>query len=208
MRHESNVFALSENLWLADGKIEATLGSRVDGVIKDLCRYAKAAGTPCTVDFNGHAIRAKPTSDPAVLTAAWYRESEARSAAYLASPTYAESQRQYEEKMAKKRAEYDEMIALAPAEPTWADSKMWQSWVDANHDAYGAATIRYARDWARLMESVVVAGIPVSECAERLSHVADIDGVSGTMHGFALSMLAQAWIHGPALAEAMGRKQP
>lgn len=206
MRHDSSIFTLGENLWLVDGKIVAALGSRVDGVIKDLCRYAKAAGTPCAVDFNGHAITAKPTSDPAVLTAAWYRESEARRAAYFASPEYAESQRQYEAKMAKKRAEYDEMIALAPVEPTWVNAKMWQSWVDANHDDYGAATIRYARDWARLMESVVAAGIPVSECAERLSHVADIDGVSGAMHGFAVSMLAQAWIHGPALAETMGRK--
>lgn len=202
-----DIARLTDNIWIVDGKLSGSPGARISDIIVEMCQMATDSGQPIAVDsLNGVNVTAQPGDNPDDLYAKWSDEMDASVAAYWSSLEYAEAQRKWAEREAQKRAEYEELIALAPAEPTWADQAMWQTWVDADTDGYGAATIRYAHTWARLMESAVAAGIPVSECADRLSHVADQDGITGAMHGFAVSMLVQAWIHGPALAETMGRK--
>ena len=196
-----DITRLTDNIWIVGGKLSGSPGARISGIIAEMCQMATDSGQPIAVDnLNGVNVTAQPGDNPDDLYAKWNAEMDAKAAAYRASPEYAEAQRKRAEMEAQKRTEYEELIALAPAEPTWTDQAIWQSWVDANTDGYGAATIHYAHTWARLMESAVAAGIPVAECADRLSHVADQDGITGAMHGFAVSMLAQAWFHGPALA--------
>ena len=70
---------------------------------------------------------------------------------------------------------------------------------------YGLACFSYAERWARKLQHVID-GAPatpvdviVREHADRLSHDADVEGVTGFMYGMAVSILAQCWEHGEAL---------
>lgn len=196
-----DITQLTDNFWIVDGKLSGSLGARISDIIVEMCQMATDSGQPITIDnLNGVNVTAQPGDNPDELYAKWGSGMDANAAAYRASPEYAETQRKWAEKEAQKRAEYEDLIALAPTEPAWTDRAIWQTWVDANTDSYWAATIHYAHTWARLMESAVAAGETVAECADRLSHVANQDGITGAMHGFAVSMLVQAWVHGPALA--------
>lgn len=66
-------------------------------------------------------------------------------------------------------------------------------------EAYGERCFTYARDWADLMEAEISAGNSIAECAEKTSHMADTDGITGYMYGVACSILAQCWEHGEVL---------
>lgn len=56
-----------------------------------------------------------------------------------------------------------------------------------------------AGGWARLMEGEIAAGRSVAECAERTSHLADDEGITGAQFGFAVGVLVRVWKHGPDL---------
>jgi hypothetical protein len=79
------------------------------------------------------------------------------------------------------------------------DAAIWQSWVDANKDSYGAAIIHYAATWANLMESRIKAGKKLEDIADKTSHDADTEGITEFMYTAAVSMLSKAWEHGEAL---------
>lgn len=49
------------------------------------------------------------------------------------------------------------------------------------------------------MESELAAGGTINGCAIWLSHVADVEGITGAMYGFALGILKECWVHGEAL---------
>ena len=82
---------------------------------------------------------------------------------------------------------------------TCTDSVGWERCVANNSDPYGAAAVSYAARWANLMESAIESGTPLEECADKLSHDADTDGITGFMYGCAVAILAKCWKHGEAL---------
>lgn len=81
--------------------------------------------------------------------------------------------------------------------------KAYKDWYDKNSDGYGRVCFTYAERWAEMME----AGIEESDNpmhyivdnAERLSHEADTDGITGFMYGCAVSILSQCWEYGDLL---------
>lgn len=75
----------------------------------------------------------------------------------------------------------------------------WTRQVEINQDAYGAAVIRYAKTWAILMQIEIEKGVSVSDCADRTSHEADYEGITGFMYGCAVNILSHVWTHGEAL---------
>ena len=92
-------------------------------------------------------------------------------------------------------------LLTAPTSMTVRDSVAWAEWKTTNTDPYGAAALRYAELWARLMEGQIARGATLAECAEEAAHLADDDGVTGFQHSCALHVLGQCWAHGPALLE-------
>ena len=107
-----------------------------------------------------------------------------------------------EEASRKAELERIRLEAAAPAEPTFSDKPIWDSWVEAYKDGYVVAVMSYAHRWARFMEAEIAAGKTVAECHSETSHLADVEGITGFMYGAARSMLRKAWIHGAALEEA------
>lgn len=81
----------------------------------------------------------------------------------------------------------------------------WKKFCRNNSDDYGRAVVDYIGRWAQLMEKRIEATNDpfgtIYEDAERLSHEADTDGITGFMFGCAVSVLAQVWEYGDILRE-------
>jgi hypothetical protein len=79
------------------------------------------------------------------------------------------------------------------------DLEYWNRGLENNRDAYGAAIYRYAAAWAELMEQEIARGSALSDVAEKTSHEADTEGITGYMYGCAVAILAACWEHGEEL---------
>ena len=82
--------------------------------------------------------------------------------------------------------------------------KEYKDWYDKNSDGYSLACFTYAERWADMLENLIescdddVMTIFVKN-ADRLSHEADIEGITGFMYGCAVSILSQCWKYGEEL---------
>lgn len=82
----------------------------------------------------------------------------------------------------------------------------YKNWFDKNDDPYGRRCFTYAEDWANLLEKQIehdkgtkTVEQVIEKYADAFSHTADTDGITGFMYGAAVSILANAWIHGDLL---------
>lgn len=175
-----------------------------------------------TFDFNGVTVIVAGDSDPALVYRDWDRglmgytgkhpvagpypkpelsaEELASDAAIRAEKDKrsAERQAQYAEEARAKALMLQE--ALSAARPiALSDPEKWQKFVAANSDGYGGRIVRYAEEWARLMQTRMDNGESLADCAEDLSHLADDDGITGFMYGAAVSVLSQCWAYGENL---------
>lgn len=75
----------------------------------------------------------------------------------------------------------------------------YQAWKDNNIDEYGKEIFEYAERWADLMEIAMADGAIIEDIAEKTSHEANINSISGFMYGAALSVLGICWEHGKEL---------
>lgn len=80
-----------------------------------------------------------------------------------------------------------------------SDEKTWAKSKENNKDAYGGGVISYAQRWAELMEAEIAKGQELEDIAERTSHEADTEGITGFMFGAAVSTLHLTWKHGERL---------
>lgn len=85
---------------------------------------------------------------------------------------------------------------------------MWKSAISIGPDSpedvpgtkgYAQAIVDFTIRWADLMESAIEKGTPLEKCAEKLSHDADTDGITGNMYGMAVHLLSTYWVHGDTL---------
>jgi hypothetical protein len=80
------------------------------------------------------------------------------------------------------------------------DPAGWERMVEINcKDPYSYECCRYAAAWAAMMEQEMASGAKLSQVADRCSHEADTDGITGCMYGAAVSILAHCWVHGEEL---------
>lgn len=77
----------------------------------------------------------------------------------------------------------------------------YDAWKANQSDDYSRAIFRYAEAWADAMEAAMAGGEALEACAERTSHAADTEGITGNMYGMAVAILAEAWEHGEALRQ-------
>lgn len=98
-----------------------------------------------------------------------------------------------------KERELAAILATAPAVLSLVDPARWQDWLAKQSDPYGQAIFRYADKWARIMEARMAYGEKLEDCADKASHLADDEGITGFMYGAAVSTLAQCWIYGEQL---------
>lgn len=117
-----------------------------------------------------------------------------------------ESQRVMRESLRKEREERDEAFrasrsSLPPlASFQISNQDLWESAVKSNsNDPYSYACVKYAADWAHLMEQRLRLGAALPDIAKETSHEADTGGITGFMYGAAVHMLASCWAFGKEL---------
>jgi hypothetical protein len=75
----------------------------------------------------------------------------------------------------------------------------WVRWKIKNLDGdYGETVLRYASRWASIMDQYP--GKEVVDFADKASHDANLEGITGFMHGAAVSILCSCWERGEELA--------
>ena len=82
--------------------------------------------------------------------------------------------------------------------------KVYKDWYDINNDEYSRACFTYAERWANMLENLIESSdedamTVIVNNADRLSHEADIEGITGFMYGCAVNILAQCWKYGEEL---------
>lgn len=92
-------------------------------------------------------------------------------------------------------------MKIIPAQQT-----LYERGLANNTDPYGARIYSYAKDWAELLEKRIPEDSTAAQVmrvmvdhADKDSHTADTDGITGFMYGAAVSILAGAWVHGEQL---------
>ena len=80
----------------------------------------------------------------------------------------------------------------------------YKNWYDKNSDPYGRACFTYAERWAGMLEAAIESSEDdpakvITDNADKLSHEADTEGITGFMYGMAVSILSQCWEYGEAL---------
>ena len=89
--------------------------------------------------------------------------------------------------------------------------KEYKEWFDKNSDPYGRACFTYAERWAEKLENVIESSTDepmkaVIDNADRLSHEADVEGITGFMYGCAVNILSQCWKYGEELRKWHNKK--
>jgi hypothetical protein len=79
------------------------------------------------------------------------------------------------------------------------DQDLWNRGLANNQDPYGSGIYQYAERWANLMEKEISDGKSLVEIANRTSHEADTEGITGFTYGAAVSILAAVWECGEEL---------
>ena len=80
----------------------------------------------------------------------------------------------------------------------------YKDWYNKNLDPYGHASFTYAERWAEMMENLIESSTDepmkvIVDNADRLSHEADTEGITGFMYGCAVSILSHCWKYGEEL---------
>ena len=82
--------------------------------------------------------------------------------------------------------------------------KEYKDWLDKNTAPYARACFTYAERWAEMIENLIESSTDepmkvIVNNADRLSHEADTEGITGFMHGCAVGILSQCWKYGEEL---------
>jgi hypothetical protein len=195
-----------------------TIHSAIDQAIAE----SAACGEQCQFEFNGVTVVVAGDSNAELIYRDWDRgmrryigknptigpypkaelsaEEIASDAAIRAEHERLSAIRQ--EEYAKAARDKKKLLegALSVAGPIeLANEAGWKTFVEANKDGYGGRVVRYAEEWARLMQTRIANGETIPQCAQELSHLADDDGITGFMYGCAVSVLSKTWKHGEAL---------
>jgi hypothetical protein len=166
---------------------------------KEMVKLAREHNDFVVADINAYRWVALEDSDPQALVDGYFTDMERKHVEYLESPEYLEDQ--------KRSQEYERIAieakakGILPFHVLSIKEKRWDELIEINsHDEYSACTVRYAARWANMMEQeFTLRNVPLAEVAEKTTHTADLEGITGFMFGCAVSMLSEVWIWGDAL---------
>ena len=182
-------------------------GYHIRAAIENAINIALEHDAEVTFKFNDRVVIVTAASDVDKVIEGWEAEGRRRRDAWKNSEDGKEHARQHAVWEAARRAR--EVRNKAMPKPTWKDAAAYEAEVvrqttpapgdSAFGAAYARGIIAYAEAWASVMEERMAAGATVADCADKASHDADYDGITGFMYGCAVGLLAQHWIHGEEL---------
>lgn len=185
-------------------KYEASPGENITTTAQEMVRMAVSDRCKVAARFNDVDLECTPDSTPESITTRYHAICNQRRAEYEASPEGIEAAKRHKEFEAKAAQAESEGVLPFSVKPD--KQSVWDNQVKVNGDPYGACVVRYAARWANLMEQEIANGGKIKDFADRCSHEADKEGITGFMYGCAVSILAQVWTHGEALRLWHNRK--
>jgi hypothetical protein len=174
---------------------EPICGENITETSQRMVEMANARKRKVEATFNSVLLRAHPRQLPVDIEQFFHRSMKRASDQYARSPAGKEQARALEE----NQRVIAEAQAKGPVSFSIRDQAAWKKWSDANAEGYGAAILRYAALWANLMEQAMARGSTLADIADKESHEADVEGITGFMHGAAVQVLAETWSEGEAL---------
>ena len=185
----------------ADGAVMIGSGM-VAGGLTGIAIKAATAGAGAAADFvptGGYANLVTPggSADLATTAGSTAPESEAGAAVANSEAVIADAA----PKVVPLTAENSTLITRNPEA-----ADLWSKVIKVNENApMGAATNRFANDWATLMQDRMAAGEPLTaELADQTANQADTEGISGSMYQRGRNLLYEVWQHGAQLKELLG----
>ena len=185
-------------------RLTFSAGSRIRDCFVEALQIAESTRRAVAFDFNEQTETVQPGDSVDQLMAARDERLERRRQAYLASPEHAEVQARDEiarQTKAARDAEIDTELAGQELAFTQGGAEKWAVCTRINDDPYGSCIVRFAERWARLMQARLGEDAAVASLAMQASFDANNEGITGFMYGAAVSILAEAWVHGEALRE-------
>lgn len=201
-------------------QLEVLTGGEIKASIREAIALADEGRCLVEFEFNGVKVRVAGNSDSSLIYRDWDRTmsgyikgvvgprpkpslsrkelaSDARIAAAKEAKRVerAAAQNKLDE---EKRLAIEDKLAMAPAMEI-GNEENWIVCRQKNPDGYGKAILDYAERWARLMQLEMVKGKSVEAVAGETSFTADLEGVTGFMHGAAVATLVGCWKYGEDL---------
>lgn len=200
-------------------RIEIMAGESIDRAIMQAHCLAETMKEPYQFDFNGVTVQVESDTSVQYLLRDWHRAA----AGYLGknptigphpkkvlSPEEIASDAAIEEENRKRReafARANEVLTAklkaaldnelsGAAEIDLVDADLWATAKANNQGAYGARTIQYAEDVARLVQKQLDEESTVTESIKMAKTMADFDGITGFMDHAATELLRKCWKHG------------
>ena len=173
------------------------VGQHVHGVIRRMLERARVIEARVSAVFNDQLIIVSPGMSDEEAIAIWESRSKERHEKYQHSFAARKWEKEAATAHQRRQAEFDNAMLNAPKMER--DEQAWQRLVEKTKSGYGSAVLRFAENWARLMQAHIEEGQALDACAEETFHLADIEGITGLMYGAAVSILASCWKYGEVL---------
>lgn len=180
--------------------IEGLVGDEFKDTVRSGRALNAATGRDVAFNFNGTDLVVNKDSDADQLFEFHMKECARRRQEYLNSPEgIADAAEAERERLEELRREQEVAEKVSGGTIELRNKRRWKQYVAANMDSCGSSIIRYAERWAKLMQVEMAAGAKLEDIAEKTSHDADNEGMSGLSHSAALVTLAHCWKHGDQL---------
>ena len=200
-----------------------TVGESIHYVIDKAIKVAAEANELVTFSFNGVVIVVARDSNQELIFRDWRRgmngylgenpvigpypwlvlsASEIASDAVIEAKNRREADELAAESAREQAAKFNALRgALKMAGPLeLVDRESWNKIVKSNSDdECSARAVQYAEEWGRLMQTRIANGETVAQCADDMGRLADCDGITGAMYGWAACVLENCWKYGDEL---------
>lgn len=180
-------------------ELEINAGERIDKAVAKMFDRLKSKDDSVVAQFNDIELVASLDKTPRQVVDEYHEECARRHEKYINSEDYKSGKTAVKHNELVKRQQLQQLLAIAPLEPTFVDRVAWCKTVAANNDPYGAATVGFAFLWMRLMEGQIASGVKLKDCAEKMAHLANTEGITGFMYGCAVGIASKVWKHGEEL---------
>ena len=186
---------------------EVRAGEEISDAALKIVNMSERSGKKVKMQFNGVELIANVDSISADIVNEYHneldREQQEREDWLNNTPEGQAQKQENEERTRKYEEDRDRSINEGILEFTLLDTAeardAWQNWLDNNQEGYGAAIMRYTARWANYMERAIEMDNRLEDIADKRSHDADLEGITGFQHGAAVNMLSKVWIYGDDL---------
>lgn len=185
-------------------RLRTYAGDCLHHVLEKLLEKSSTLGHPVYAEFNGIFILASPEDSIISLRCQFEQKYDALQEIRSSKKSSKKKEQICKNKRRRKEEEFQEILDMISGEELKIKEGLeeeFEGCILRNGDPYGSAIIRYAEILARTMQVKLREGKDFNESIKDLQFKCDVEGITGSMHVFAMNFLCQFWIHGEKLKQ-------